>query len=278
MKSNYATTQHQRIGAGLCVDSVGVTLAKRQILKDVSFEVEAQQWLAIIGPNGAGKSTLIKCITSLIDHTGEVTISDSDRHCGRTPTPLDVALVPQRPVIPTAMTVAQYVLLGRSAHISWFGALSDKDRRIAAEMIELLDLSDYVDRNVSELSGGEIQRVVLARTLTQQSPILVLDEPTSALDIGHEDEVLELVDHLRITRSLTIISVMHNLSAAARYAQKLALIADGELRICDNTERVLKSDELCDAYETDLRVVDVDGEILVLPPPRNPHRSIGGPG
>lgn len=266
----------------LDVISLSVTVNKNELLSDISFSVNRGDWVGIIGPNGAGKTTLLKALASLLDYEGQISVpadlsktpSSSAAQPRRAPTAKDIAMVSQRPVIPAEMTVAEYVLLGRSAHISWFGTASAKDRRISAEVIELLNLESFVERNVSELSGGECQRVVLARALAQQSPILLLDEPTSALDIGHEVDVLELVDELRLSQELTVISVMHDLGSAARYAQKLCLIDSGQLAIFDSSDTVVNSDELAEVYGSDLRVIDVDGEIFVLPPPRRKPSNV----
>lgn len=251
----------------LRLESVSTRSTSRRLIEDINFEVDAGQWLSVIGPNGAGKSTLIKCIAGLRTYEGRIECGLSGKW--KTPNAKDVALVPQLPVIPKSMTVAEYVLLGRSPHISWFGTESQKDRDIAAEMVDLLNLTKFAKRDVSELSGGEIQRCVLARALTQQSPILLLDEPTSALDIGHQSEVLELVDHLRDIHELTVISVLHDLSSAARYSDRVALIDQGRIENIDTPSEVLDAQQISKIYGSDIRVVDFDDEILVLPPKRS---------
>jgi len=152
-----------------------VAFDETEALRGVDLHLAAGEWLGLIGPNGAGKSTLLRAIAGLVAHEGTVALD-----CGRRPSGVDVALVPQIPILPEGMTVAEYALLGRSPHLGWLAVESRRDRRIVSEVLERLELRDFADRPVTHLSGGETQRVVLARALTQQAPILLLDEPTSA--------------------------------------------------------------------------------------------------
>src|SRR5262249_32961539 len=129
-----------------------------------------------------------------------------------------VAYAPQSPVLPPDMTVFDYTLLGRSPYIPHLGRESRHDRDIAGEVLERLDLRGLAGRPVGHLSGGERQRVVLARALAQQTPVLLLDEPTTALDLGHQQQVMELVDRLRLADGLTVVTTLHDLSLAGQYA------------------------------------------------------------
>ena len=168
------------------------------VIGPIDLSIERGSWLGLIGPNGAGKTTLLRSMAGLVDHRGRIELGD-----GSVPSATDIAVVPQSPLLPPGMTVVEYVLLGRTAHLGWLSRESAADRRIAADVVDRLDLGRFAARFVSELSGGEAQRVVVARALAQQAPILLLDEPTSALDLGHQEEVLELVDELRRNDGLT---------------------------------------------------------------------------
>ena len=234
------------------------------VLADVSFDLGAGEWLSLIGPNGAGKTTLLRAIAGLVDHDGAIELGD-----GSTPTPLDIALVPQSPVLPPGMTVAEYVLIGRTAHLGWFAHESKRDRDLVAATLRRLDLAAFGERFVTELSGGEAQRVVVARALVQQSPIVLLDEPTTALDLGHQTAVLEMIDDLRKADGISVIAAMHDLSHAARFADRLLLLGEGSVAAHGRPADVLDEHLLSTVYATPLRIREIEGELLVLPAPRH---------
>jgi iron complex transport system ATP-binding protein len=253
-------------GMTLSCRDVRVTYGRFEALGGVDLHLEGGEWLGLIGPNGAGKTTLIGAIGGLIDHDGEVALGD-----GRKPGARDIALVPQTPLLPPGMTVAEYVLLGRTAHLGWLARETREDRRIAATAVRRLGLQAFGERIVTTLSGGEAQRMVVARALAQQAPVLLLDEPTSSLDLGHQVAVLELVDELRREDGLSVISAMHDLSTAARFCDRLALIAGGQLIAQGTPDEVLQADRLSSVYETPLTVRHIDGELCVLPIARHRH-------
>lgn len=260
-----------RAPEALVCRGVTVEYRKRVVLSDVDLTVGAGEWLGLIGPNGAGKSTLLHSMAGLADHSGTISLSD-----GRTPAATDLALVPQSPLLPLGMSVAEYVLLGRTAHLGWLARESQADHEIASKVLRRLDLERFARRAVASLSGGEAQRVVVARALAQQSPLLLLDEPTSALDIGHQAGVLELVDDLRRTDGLTVIAAMHDLTTAARFADRLALLHEGELIANGPPHDVLDASLLSRVYDTPLSVRTIDDELVVLASPRTnrPRRHI----
>lgn len=250
-----------------CTD-VSVTLGGRQVVDGVDLELQPGEWLGLIGPNGAGKTTLLRAIAGLVKHAGAVGLGEATAGHGVRPGPLDLALVPQDPVVPTGMTVTEYVMIGRTAHLGWLARESGRDRTIVADVLRRLALESFASRAMGALSGGETQRVVIARALAQQTPILLLDEPTSALDVGHQTEVLELVDNLRRADGLSVLSVMHDLTTAARFADRLALLDDGQLVTVGPAEDVLTPELLSATYGTPLSVRVLDGELVVLPAPR----------
>ena len=288
--------------AALSLDRVAVRYAKDgpPVVRDVSLDVAAGEWLALIGPNGAGKSSLLRAAAGLVPHTGTVSLApapttgDGSPHRrppgpsgpatgpgsgsgeGRTPYPRRssqhrsrarlVAYVAQQPVLPPGMTVAEYVLLGRTAHLGWLRAEGRTDRRAAAAVLERLDLARFGARDLAAMSGGELQRVVLARALVQEAEVLLLDEPTSALDLGHGIGVLELVDELRADRGLTVVSAMHDLGSAGRFADRLALLHQGELVAHGSPADVLTEPILSRYYQTPVEVLhSADGTAVVVP-------------
>jgi iron complex transport system ATP-binding protein len=210
-------------GRGLTVELDG-----RPVLTEVDVTVRAGGWLAIIGPNGAGKTTLLRAIAGLVASAGELRIDGTAvaRMRPRERARL-VAYAPQTPDLPGDMTVREYVLLGRTPYISYFGQESREDRSIVTEALDRLDLTGFAERRLGHLSGGERQRVVLGRTLAQRAKVLLLDEPTTALDLGHQQQVLELVDRLRLADGLTVVSTLHDLALAAQYAESMLLLDRG---------------------------------------------------
>jgi iron complex transport system ATP-binding protein len=211
------------------LENLTVRAGPTVLLSSVSLNVAPGTWAALVGANGAGKTTLCRGVTGLVHYEGRVVISGREftpRHNGRARAKA-VAYVPQRPVLPPAMTVTDYVLLGRFSHHSYLGAETGQDRKVAHEVMERLELIDLSMRPLGQLSGGEAQRVVLARALAQEAPLLVMDEPTASLDLGHAQTVLELVDQLRREIGLTVIWAVHDLTLAAQYATTLTVLSAG---------------------------------------------------
>ncbi len=212
------------------VRDLDVALGGRPVLRGVSLDVPGGSWTAVIGPNGAGKSTLLRAVLGLLPSDGEITVAGADlgrlkpRQRARA-----VAYAPQNPSLPSGMTVFDYTLLGRSPYIPHLGREGAHDRAVASEVLDRLDLTGLAGRPLDHLSGGERQRVVLARALAQQTSVLLLDEPTTALDIGHQQQVMELVDQLRLSDELTVVTTIHDLTLAGQYADDLVLLSEGRV-------------------------------------------------
>ncbi|NEA21868.1 ABC transporter ATP-binding protein [Actinomadura bangladeshensis] len=222
------------------VRDLDVALGGRPVLAGVSLDVPAGSWTAVIGPNGAGKSTLLRAVLGLVPSRGGISVAGEDlqklkpRQRAR-----KVAYAAQAPNLPVGMTVYDYTLLGRSPYIPHLGRESARDRAIVEEVLDRLDLTGFAARPLDHLSGGERQRVVLARALAQQTSVLLLDEPTTALDIGHQQQVLELVDQLRLSDELTVVTTIHDLTLAGQYADALVLISGGRVAAAGSPEEVL---------------------------------------
>jgi iron complex transport system ATP-binding protein len=176
-----------------------------------------------------------------------------------------VALVPQTPVIPEGITVADYVMLGRTPHIRALGVEGPHDVAAVHDSLSHLDLLGLAERVLSTLSGGERQRVLIARALAQGAPLVLLDEPTTALDVGHQQQVLELVDHLRRAHRLTVVSTMHDLTLAGQYAERLVLIDQGHVVVDGPADDVLTEDNLARYYGAKVRIISDGGRPVVLP-------------
>jgi len=252
---------------------LSVELGGRSILRDVSLNVPSGGWLGLIGPNGAGKTTILRAIAGLVPSHGELLIGDARGHALR---PRErarlVAIVAQRPSLPAAMNVADYVLLGRSPYIRYFDTETRSDMDAAARALERLDIGEFADRALGTLSGGEQQRVVLARALAQATPVLLLDEGTAALDVGSQQHVLEIVSELRDEHGITVISAMHDLTLAAQYADEVVLVAGGRVVETGIPEVVIREDLVRSAYGAEVRITrDEDG--IIVSPVRARRRS-----
>jgi iron complex transport system ATP-binding protein len=252
--------------------SVGVTLDGVPILHGVDLRVATGEWTTVIGPNGAGKSTLLRAVAGLVGANGELRLfgRDAGRLRRRERARL-VATVPQAPTVPPGMAVRDYVLLGRNPHIPPLGRESPADLAVADAVLERLDLTGFTGRTLVTLSGGERQRVFLARALAQEAPLLLLDEPTTALDIGHQQEVLELVDELRRAHGLTVLATMHDLSIAGGYADRLVLLAGGRVVADGPAGSVLTEDLLTRHYRARVRVLPGDAGPIVVPVRQHPR-------
>jgi iron complex transport system ATP-binding protein len=254
------------VNPALQAAGVTVTLGRTRAVDGVELTVEPGEWLTLIGPNGAGKTSLLRALAGLVPATGAIRIDGREaplrrrRELARM-----VALVPQLPETPPALTVAEYVLLGRTPHIGYLGSEGAGDRLAAAGAIERLGLVDFVERPLGSLSGGERQRVVLARALAQAAPLLLLDEPTSALDLGRQQDALELLDELRRSDGLTVISAMHDLSLAGQYADRLLLLDCGKVIAEGPPHDVLTEATIAACYRADVKIVLDGSSVFVLP-------------
>ena len=245
------------------VNSLDVRLDGTHVLRGLDLAVSEGEWINIIGPNGAGKTTLLRAMLGLVAYDGSISIAGLAR-LRRAERARKVAYVPQTPVIPRGMLVADYVLLGRTPHRSIFAGETTGDRDIAAQVLDRLDLRGFDDRTVQSLSGGERQRTVLARALTQQADVLLLDEPTTALDLGHQQDVLELVDALRRERGLTVIATLHDLTLAARYGDQVAILAGGVIAQRGTPTQVLTAANIAEHFDAQVRVIDdPEGPVIV---------------
>jgi len=253
-------------------EEVTVSYGSVAAVSALSEQIDPGEWVGLIGPNGAGKTSLLRSVVRLVPHDGRVTVGD-DVVASLAPKRLArlVAYVPQEPELPPGMTVGDYVLLGRTPHLGYLGFEGAGDRAVCGELLEGLELGSMATRRLGTLSGGELQRLVLARALAQEAPVLVLDEPTSALDLGHRVHALELVDELRRARGLTVLSAMHDLTLAGQFADRLILLAQGRVAAVGKPDEVLTEQTLSAHFATSVRVLrTADGQLVVAPERRTP--------
>jgi iron complex transport system ATP-binding protein len=247
---------------------VSVALDGRPVLRDLSLHVPGGSRLGLIGPNGSGKTTLLRAVAGLIPYQGEIRVGDTPGSgLSRRELARRIAMVPQTPVVPAGITVTEYVLMGRTPYIPTFGVESRRDLEIVASVLDHLDLAGLAGRRLDALSGGERQRAVLA----QQAPVLLLDEPTTGLDVGHQQQVLELVDTLRDDLDLTVVSALHDLTLAGQFADQLVLLDGGRVAAAGPPVAVLTEQVISRHYHASVRVLEGPGGGIVVIPVRQAH-------
>lgn len=253
---------------------LGVRRGPSQVLAGVDLQVPAGSWLAVVGPNGAGKSTLLSAIAGLLACSGDVELSGRDTRSLRPRERARIlAYAPQEPELPADLTVTDYVLLGRTPHRPMIGADRPADTALVAKVLEQLDLSKYAATRLDRLSGGERRRAVLGRALAQQAQLLLLDEPTAGLDVGHAQQLLEVLDGLRRSRGVTLVTTLHDLTLAGQYADQLLLLDEGQTVAAGTPATVLRAAVLAEHYQANLTVLNPgDGSLAVVPlrPGRTP--------
>ncbi len=241
----------------LKIQNLSVSYQGHQVLHDVSFDVKNGEVLALIGPNGAGKSTIIRAASGVVPSTGHVRTNGDDFHA------LDpmrraryMAVVPQAISLPPAFTVWETVLMGRTPYLGFLGNASSHDEELARQSLNKVNALAFADRRVGELSGGEAQRILLARALCQSTPILLLDEPTAHLDLQYQVSLLELIRELAHTENLAVLIALHDLNLAARYADRVALLVGGHLTSIGAPRKVLTAEAISHAYCLPVHVVE----------------------
>ena len=244
-----------------------------KILDGVSLELEHSEILGVIGPNGAGKSTLIRCINNILKPQGGTIILDGKdiKDLTRMEIARKLGYVPQSTKNSFPATVFDTILMGRRPHCGWQS--SSADVRKILEILELVGIEDLAMRDFTELSGGQQQKVILARALAQEADVLLLDEPTSNLDIRQQLETMEIVRSLVSERCISSIMAIHDLNLAARYADKILMLKGGRIFDVGDPFSVLTKENIQKVYGVEAEVKEDDGRPYILP--KRPVKSIG---
>jgi iron complex transport system ATP-binding protein len=247
----------------LNVEGIKFHYPSRPVLDDASFSVDAGQVLTILGTNGTGKTTLLKCINLILKpisgavFVGEESVSDLSRNA----LAQKIGYVEQQRSSSRA-TVFNTVLLGRKPYIRW--DITHTDMQIASQALETLGLSDYALRYLDELSGGELQKVILARALAQQPQILLLDEPTSSLDLKNQLEVAKIIRDITQERGIAAVVAMHDLNLALRFADRFILIKDRTIYAAGGPE-VITPENIETVYSVPVEIASHNGSRVVIP-------------
>ena len=249
----------------------GLTLAydDRTVVEDLDLEIPDGEVTVVVGPNACGKSTTLRALGRLLRPRGGAVLLDGEE-LARIPTKRiaqSIGLLPQSPVAPESITVADLVARGRQPHQRWWQQWSEEDERAVTDAMERTDVTALGDRPVDELSGGQRQRVWIAMALAQETDLLLLDEPTTYLDIAHQVEVLDLIRQLNVDRGRTVVMVLHDLNQAARYADHLVAMKEGRVVARGRPGEIVEAGLVREVFGLESVVVPcpVTGDPLVVP-------------
>lgn len=214
------------------VQELQFAYSQKQVLQDVSLHLEKGDFCAIVGPNGSGKTTLLKLMTGLLQpQGGSVQVGGQPLHSlSAMEKARLMAYVAQRQEVVFDFSVFDTVLMGRNPHQSRWETASSHDVQVVEEVLQLTGLADYRNRMLTELSGGEVQRVMIARAMAQQTPVILLDEPLSNLDITYQFEVMDILQNLNKQKNTTVVIILHDLSFVKKYAHKVLMLQKGVLK------------------------------------------------
>ncbi|CEA13606.1 ABC transporter ATP-binding protein [Methanobacterium formicicum] len=247
----------------LSVNKVEFSYGNVPVLRDVNFEVQKGDFISILGVNGSGKSTLMKCINRILSFKdGIILVEDRDlKEMKNIEIAQKIGYVPQNSET-GYITVFDAVLLGRKPYIKW--DVSRGDIELTEKVLKVMGLEDYSLRYINELSGGELQKVVIARALVQEPQILLLDEPTSDLDLKNQLEVMKIIKDVSSTRKIASVVVMHDINLALRYSDKFIILKDGQVFTTGGKE-VITPEIIKETYGVDVHVTNYEGIPVVIP-------------
>lgn len=249
----------------LTVSDLSVSLRERQVLSDVSLSVAPGEFVGLIGPNGAGKSTLLRAVMQFVSSTGTISIDGRDAAAtGAKERSRLISYLPQERDVAWAVPVDMLVSLGRAPHRPGFGPLTRQDQAAVDEAMQRMDVMQFRDRPATELSGGELARVLIARLLAQQTPLMLADEPTAGLDPSHQISLMRIFAGLA-AEGKAVIASLHDLGLAARWCTRLILLHEERILADGAPETVLSDDNVRTAYNVTLYSKHVDGNWVVQP-------------
>jgi iron complex transport system ATP-binding protein len=240
----------------LHIQDISAKYGNTQALDCISLDVHRGEIVGLVGPNGAGKSTLIKVLSGVLTATGGTAVIDGEQitSLGPTERARKIAVVPQARQLGGAFSVHQAVLLGRTAYLGFLGKPGEKDLEIVNWAMKVTAVDELADRKLAEISGGEQQRVLLARALAQNARVLLLDEPTNHLDLKYQTSLLSLLRDLVKNENLTVLMAMHDLNQVSGFVDRVALLVDGRLMSAGAPDEVLTPENIRKAYQTEVEI------------------------
>ena len=240
--------------------------AETPVLRKVSLTAAAGKLVCVLGPNGSGKTTLLRCLLGRLRPQGGSILLDGRAISSYNPRGLAqlLAYVPQVPNSAFTFTVRELVLMGRFAHTSALGLSGEHDRAVARQAMIMTDTLAFADRSLEELSGGEAQRVMIARALAQQPQVALLDEPTSHLDVRNQLTIYRMMARLAHDWGMAVVCVSHDVNVAARFADELVLMRDGQVLAAGTSEQVVQVETLQQTYDVAIDLIPVPGSNIPL--------------
>ncbi|WP_461207161.1 ABC transporter ATP-binding protein [Clostridium sp. DL1XJH146] len=253
----------------ILIDNLSFSYSNQNILDKISFEIEKGEFCSIIGPNGSGKTTLLKNISkSITPKKDTIFIENEDViKINRKDIARKMALVPQNTYIDFEFSVLDVVLMGRTPYLNRFEGEKKEDFNIAKEAMIKTNVWNLKDKSISKISGGEMQRVLIARALTQETSILLLDEPVSHLDMNHQIELMDTLKLLNEKENKTIVVVLHDLNIAVQYSNKVILLNNGMIEAIGHPKEVLTKEIITKIYNIDVHILEnpVTGKPYIIP-------------
>lgn len=233
------------------IENLSVSISGNFILRNVSMSVLAGESLSIIGPNGAGKTTLLRCIDKILAGSeGSIKVHGKNiKRYSQKALAKIISYVPQNSGKQLPFTVREFVMMGRYPHLSPFSTITAKDEQVADDVLELTDTIQFAQRQLTTLSGGELQSVLIAAALAQEAEILLLDEPTTFLDYKHQADVQQLLCRINQQRNVTTVSVTHDINMAAMFSDRIIAIKNGELIFSGTGAELMNNETLNDIYD-----------------------------
>ncbi|WP_292368061.1 ABC transporter ATP-binding protein [Methanoregula sp. UBA64] len=260
----------------LAINHLWFSYDSHEVLRDFCLDIGDGRIVSIVGPNGSGKSTLIKCIDRLlVPSSGEILVDRSDvMKMSRIELAQNIAYVPQNSLRVFPNSVFDVVLMGRRPYLGWRGGT--RDEQVVWEMLQLLGLEDLAMSSFTELSGGQQQKVLIARALAQETGVILLDEPTSNLDIWHQIDVMDLLRNLVKQRDLTAIVAIHDLNMAARYSDTIVMMKKGKIVATGTPDTVMTAENLETVYSIRASVKIADEIPFIIPLSRISQKTMIG--
>jgi iron complex transport system ATP-binding protein len=247
----------------LKIEALNFAYNKKKVLKNINLEAEKGELITLIGPNGSGKSTLLKCINNYLKaDQGTIKVKNQQiRNFSQKELAKIIAYVPQASEINFNLDVFETVLMGRKAYSGW--KANQQDKEITAEVISKLGLEEIAFKNINELSGGQQQKVFIARAAAQAAELILLDEPTNNLDLKHQLEIFEMIEK-EVSSGKTVIVTMHDLSLVSRFSDRIIMLKEGSI-YSDGTASTLSAAKINSVYGVEVSLKEHNGKKIIIP-------------